>query len=235
MKGLDEGERRELRRKARAATLDALRSLGGEARRDAIRERALADGGFTPRELDAPSPDGAAAKYASLVDHQLSWALTDLKRDGLIENPKWGTWKLAGAALECTPNAVVDLPAPDRLTELRSMPYREYLRTPEWRRARAAALLRAGNCCSLDVTHIDGLEVHHRTYERLGEELANDLFVLCRNCHRLHHDEYGRPRREPLTTSPRERIPADAGLAAKLAGEARERRKPSLLRRLLAS
>lgn len=46
---LDDGERRELRGKARGATLDAVRALGGEARRDAIRTRALASGSFTAR------------------------------------------------------------------------------------------------------------------------------------------------------------------------------------------
>ncbi len=80
----------------------------------------------------------------------------------------------------------------DRLAELHSMPYQFYLRTPEWRRTRAAALVRAGYACSLDVTHTRDLEVHHRTYERLGEELATDLVVLCHSCHQLHHHVDGR-------------------------------------------
>src|SRR3954447_8517182 len=54
---LDDDERRGLRRKSRSAALEALRSLGGEGRRDALLERALADGGFTPRELSALPPD----------------------------------------------------------------------------------------------------------------------------------------------------------------------------------
>jgi hypothetical protein len=192
---LDDDERRALRRKAREATLEALRALGGEATRAAIRERALADGGFTPRELRAAPPEAAAGTYDYAADHALSWALTNLKRDGLAENPRWGTWRLAGAAAE-TPAPLVDTPATeDRLAELRSMPYRRYLRTPEWRRTRAAALLRAGHACSLDVTHTAQLEVHHRTYERLGAELDGDVTVLCRACHRRHHAGNGRPRR----------------------------------------
>ena len=71
-----------------------------------------------------------------------------------------------------TASAVDELISEARLAELRAMPYPLYLKTPEWRRTRAAALLRAGNACSLDVTHTDGLEVHHRTYERLGAELS---------------------------------------------------------------
>lgn len=31
------------------------------------------------------------------------------------------------------------------------------------------------------------LQVHHRTYERLGAELPGDLQVLCPECHRSVH------------------------------------------------
>lgn len=213
---LDASERRALRQKVRAATLDGLRALGGEARRKAIDDWALAHGGFTPREMAAPPPERAPDKYTSMVEHELAWTLTNLKSDGLVENPKWGTWKLTGAALPATAKPVAEAVGAKRLAELRAMPYQLYLRTPEWRRTRAAALLRAGNACSLDVTHTEGLEVHHRTYERRGAELMTDLTVLCHSCHQLYHRENGRPRRErsakPVT-----------------------RRKPSLLRRLLAS
>jgi hypothetical protein len=210
---LDDHERRALRLKARTATLEALRALGGEARRAQIRERALADGGFTPRELRAPAPDPVADRFDGLVEHQLAWSLTNLRRDGLVENPRRSVWRLAGVVLETPEPAADTAPGPDRLAQLRAMPYRDYLRTPEWRRTRAAALVRAGNCCSLDVTHTRDLEVHHRTYERLGEELAADLVVLCRACHRLHHAEHGRPGRTRQAGRPQ---------------------RPSLLRRLLA-
>jgi restriction endonuclease Mrr len=226
---LDSGERRALRLKARAATLESLRTLGGTAGREAIRQRARVDGGFSPRELAAAAPAAAAGKYADLLDHQLSWALTDLRRDGLVQNPARGIWALAGAALE-SPESAVQAPAPAaRLRELQSMPYRDYLRTPEWRRTRAAALERAGRCCSLDVTHTEDLEVHHRTYERLGHELATDVVVLCRKCHRLHHRECGRSRR-PATAPPPAVTPPMT--AARSASNGR-RRESSVLRRLL--
>jgi hypothetical protein len=32
----------------------------------------------------APPPERAGEKYARLVDHDLSWALTNLRRDGLV-------------------------------------------------------------------------------------------------------------------------------------------------------
>ncbi|MDP1846462.1 MAG: winged helix-turn-helix domain-containing protein [Solirubrobacteraceae bacterium] len=194
---LDERERRELRHKVNAATLDALRALGGEARRSDIHQRALADGGFTPRQLTAPPPASAGDKFARLIDHQLAWALTNLKRDGLVENPCRSVWRLAGAAREAPSPACEESVFVDRLDELRRMPYRDYLRTPEWRVTRAATLERAGHSCSLDVTHTDALEVHHRTYERRGRELASDLVVLCHACHLVHHKQFGRPGRRP--------------------------------------
>lgn len=32
-----------------------------------------------------------------------------------------------------------------------------------------------------------GIDVHHRTYERLGFERLSDLAVLCRGCHAIEH------------------------------------------------
>jgi hypothetical protein len=222
---LDKSEQRELRRRVQAATLAALQALGGEARREAIISRAMADGGFTPRELAAATPERATTQYPRLVEYKLSFALTDLKYDGLLENPEKSVWRLAGAALETPVVATTEHVDETRLAELQAMNYTDYLRTPEWRRTRAAALLRAGYCCSLDITHTGDLDVHHRTYERLGAELTSDLAVLCRSCHQLHHKAYGRPKREQSTGARPTRAPTAA---------TRERRRPSLLRRFLA-
>jgi Mrr N-terminal domain len=226
-------DKRVVRRKARTATLDALKALGGEARRNAIREKAIAQGGFTADELAAPAPNGAASKYPCLVDYELSWALTNLKHDGLTENPKWGTWRLTSAAYEPASRIIAGQLEVERLAELKAMPYRQYLRTPEWRRTRAAALKSAENCCSLDVTHTEGLEVHHRTYERLGAELASDLVVLCHACHRIHHAEWGRPRREAIRQQVKPRAASTGTVTPRSPGEARQR--TSLFERLLGS
>ena len=75
-----------------------------------------------------------------------------------------------------------------RLTveEQRSMPYTEYLRSPEWRNRRIRALCVAGDACEeCGVGY--SLQVHHLTYERRGCELPEDLVVLCKTCHRMVH------------------------------------------------
>jgi hypothetical protein len=70
---------------------------------------------------------------------------------------------------------------------LRSRSYQTYLLSPGWRRRRKQALKRAGFRCQLCNSPDEHLEVHHRTYERVGDEKAKDLIVLCPKCHRVFH------------------------------------------------
>jgi hypothetical protein len=80
-----------------------------------------------------------------------------------------------------------------RRTEyLRSLPYNEYLETQHWRDCRARAIDRAGGACQICNTPGD-LDVHHRTYARLGEEADADLVTLCRPCHTLFHGRTAKP------------------------------------------
>lgn len=64
--------------------------------------------------------------------------------------------------------------------------YEAYLRTPAWRRRRDGALRRARWTCERCPAQ-RGLQVHHKTYVRLGAELDTDLEVLCPTCHEGHH------------------------------------------------
>jgi 5-methylcytosine-specific restriction endonuclease McrA len=66
------------------------------------------------------------------------------------------------------------------------MPYDAYLRTPEWTQRRAEALRKAKKRCQV-CNGTNRLEVHHRTYERRGAELPEDLIVLCKGCHGKFH------------------------------------------------
>lgn len=64
--------------------------------------------------------------------------------------------------------------------------YVSYLRSPEWRRTRELALDYYGErCCLCNSTTT--LQVHHRTYERIGRERLADLTVLCDPCHERYH------------------------------------------------
>ena len=65
------------------------------------------------------------------------------------------------------------------------MNYPAYLRSDAWRERRKAALKRGAYHCAL-CHSTDRLEVHHNTYEHLGNELPDELTVLCHDCHELY-------------------------------------------------
>ncbi len=72
-----------------------------------------------------------------------------------------------------------------RIKALRRLPYAEYLKTEHWQRQRRGALGHALSRCQVCNTNAVLLEVHHRTYARLGCEQPSDLLVLCEACHEL--------------------------------------------------
>lgn len=74
-----------------------------------------------------------------------------------------------------------------RLLQLRTMRYKEYLRSPEWRARRERKLKAADYRCQFCNRHRSSLDVHHRTYQNFGEELDADLIVVCRACHDTFH------------------------------------------------
>jgi chromosomal replication initiation ATPase DnaA len=80
-----------------------------------------------------------------------------------------------------------------RIVQLKTMPYVEYLQTPEWLAKRELVLKRDSHCCHV-CSGSDSLHVHHLTYERRGNEDLDDLVVLCRICHFSYH--------QSLTTCP---------------------------------
>jgi 5-methylcytosine-specific restriction endonuclease McrA len=67
---------------------------------------------------------------------------------------------------------------------LRALPYDQYLKTPHWQRTRERVLRWYGRRCA-KCGATERLEVHHKTYERLGCELMADLEILCEKCHSL--------------------------------------------------
>lgn len=85
----------------------------------------------------------------------------------------------------------------DKIRALRSMPYQEYLQTPEWQERRQRHLKSAGYRCQVCNQAKGPLDVHHRTYERRGDEYYKDLLLLCRTCHEIFHTT-GRLAKAPL-------------------------------------
>lgn len=72
------------------------------------------------------------------------------------------------------------------LKRLETMPYDDYLATPEWQARAAEVKLLRGNRCEKCGSR-DNLHAHHLTYDRRGHELPSDLQVLCKDCHAREH------------------------------------------------
>ena len=76
----------------------------------------------------------------------------------------------------------------ERIQELKSMPYREYLQTPEWKRLREKRLRRDNWQCVRCGSAIN-LQVHHINYMHKGErEEIDDVITLCWKCHNMIHE-----------------------------------------------
>lgn len=60
--------------------------------------------------------------------------------------------------------------------------YEEYLKTPKWREKARLVLRRAGGRCE-GCLLADATQVHHLTYERVGDEMLFDLVAICKPCH----------------------------------------------------
>jgi hypothetical protein len=64
--------------------------------------------------------------------------------------------------------------------------YEQYLQTPEWKRKRQLVLLRAQGICE-GCREVEATDVHHLSYDDVGNEFLFELVALCRKCHqRLH-------------------------------------------------
>jgi hypothetical protein len=112
--------------------------------------------------------------------------------------------------------------------------YREvYLRSEHWREIRLAALERAEHRCQV-CNRTERLDVHHRTYERVGDERPADLTVLCRRCHDLFHGNArvndtrsGKPRLTKAERRARKKARAEANPRKVLADQARKEAAPA--------
>lgn len=66
--------------------------------------------------------------------------------------------------------------------------YAEYTESDAWARRRAAHTLDHIYICVRCYAYDKRLQLHHRTYARLGAEVEGDLCWLCDDCHAVLHD-----------------------------------------------
>lgn len=82
-----------------------------------------------------------------------------------------------------------------------SMPddYQEYLKGSWWKEFSRKVKEFWNWRCAVCNAHIDDvtLDVHHRTYERLGREELTDCVALCRPCHKVAQDRWKRNQHLP--------------------------------------
>lgn len=113
-------------------------------------------------------------------------------RAALDADPGWEDRVLSPPTLAELLGEILKERTPERIAELRAMDYRaEYLHTPEWKVTRRSAIFAANHRCQRCGLRVRLLDVHHLSYDRLGDELPADLVVLCRPCHKLQHRENG--------------------------------------------
>jgi hypothetical protein len=62
-----------------------------------------------------------------------------------------------------------------------------YLKSDHWKQTRKKALISSNFTCQ-GCGYRDMLQVHHLTYDHLGDESIDDLMVLCSDCHGLAHE-----------------------------------------------
>lgn len=65
------------------------------------------------------------------------------------------------------------------------MSYKNYLHSTHWKTTKFL-LYSTKRRCSLCRSK-KNLNIHHKTYRRLGNENPNDLIVLCQECHYIYH------------------------------------------------
>lgn len=75
--------------------------------------------------------------------------------------------------------------------------YYKYLRSAWWKETRAHFLIENNQC------YVCGkkkkLQVHHKTYKRVGKEQVEDLICLCKDCHEVVH-KYARDNKKNSVT-----------------------------------
>lgn len=75
--------------------------------------------------------------------------------------------------------------------------YKSYMQSEQWQQKKAERIDIDKGCvmCKRPLERIRKINVHHVTYERLGDEnVLTDLCTLCGSCHVKLHNYYNRIR-----------------------------------------
>jgi len=70
-----------------------------------------------------------------------------------------------------------------------TMEHKRYIKSDKWDFKRKKILKKANYTCQSCGKKHTKLEVHHKTYQRLGNEKDEDLIVLCSTCHKKEHNK----------------------------------------------
>ena len=62
--------------------------------------------------------------------------------------------------------------------------YEKHLKSAKWKNTKSDLMKMRGKKCEVCGQYSPKLELHHITYERLGNESAKDLLILCAPCHK---------------------------------------------------
>lgn len=80
---------------------------------------------------------------------------------------------------------------------MKTQEYKDYMRSNEWKVKKRERIAIDQGCvmCGRPLDKIRSIQVHHITYQRLGNEnVLTDLCTLCGSCHKKLHNFYNRKR-----------------------------------------
>jgi len=72
---------------------------------------------------------------------------------------------------------------------------KDHLQSEYWSKLKVAKLQQCGNYCEKCGKLSKHLDLHHKTYIRLGFEDISNVILLCRTCHEHQHQHYGKDRK----------------------------------------
>ncbi len=70
------------------------------------------------------------------------------------------------------------------MSDHRTAEYHKAISSQRWRELKERVIVLRGKACEGCGTKRGRLDLHHDTYERLGNERLSDLRILCPDCHR---------------------------------------------------